>query len=201
MFKKIFFINAILIICFILFLIPKVNSETLEDEIVYLENEIETLKNRIDDLKSEIDYLKNEIETIEIKINDLEGKIETEIEDEINNLKNEIDYLETLEDRIISLKNGIEDLGYKIDLIASNIGYITPMPSKTIIEEIKELNNKIYEIEYLKDKIEFANNSIGLLFILFTVLSFAFSITCYEEYEYAKRIKKLEDYIKAHMKE
>jgi chromosome segregation ATPase len=218
MFKRIFFINTILIICLILFLIPKSHAETIEDEINYLKDEVDyleiriesverVLNNRINDLVAttnnltkEIDYLENEIKFIEDRIYNLEIEIHHS-EDEIYNLK-------TLEDRIVilendrdNLKDEIDNLNTKIDLIASNIGYITPMPSKTIIEEIEELNNKIYEIKYLRDRIESAESSLGLFFSLLIVAFALCSINGFVVYEYEKRIKKLEDYIKTSIKE
>jgi archaellum component FlaC len=49
------------------------------------------------------------------------------------------------ENEIEKLKDHMKDLEYKINLIASNIGYITPIPSKPII---KEIESKINEIKY-----------------------------------------------------
>jgi predicted PurR-regulated permease PerM len=104
-------------------------------------------------------------------------------ENEIENLKNEIE----------KLKDHMKDLEYKINLIASNIGYITPIPSKPIIKEIEELNNKIIEIESKINEIKYGYTSKeSFYYFVFYFLCF-YLVLCYYIYKLEKRIKKLEE--------
>jgi chromosome segregation ATPase len=207
--KGIFFINTILIICFILFLIPRSHAETIEEEIEYL-------KDKISVLKIEVESLIDTVLDLITKMNELKNKT-SYLNFEISKLRNENLYLETklgmLENKtnyyrnyfLNSTSNLVDRVGtlaYRIEKIESEIGYITPTPSKTIFGNLKELEYKISELDYKVERLYVSKKLFNDIVIVFLSFFIAFFVAlCYVAYKYEKRIKELEDYIKTSIKE